>query len=172
MPDPWAQYHIGQSSQAATNATMPASGPMPSMGVPPPVVQGQRTMVPFDSRNWSASHIKVAKELKPFNGSDSNYRTWANRVRDHFIEVNADWRWVFAEIEKQKVRIPMSSQTMTVIHDDTHLAIQVDFRWISAVLWTFLGKHVVDTLYDNRNTMIGGSDSNGVELREGLLHET
>ena len=53
---------------------------------------------------------------------------------------------------------------MTVIHDDTHLAIQVDFRWISAVLWTFLGKHVVDTLYDNRNTMIGGSDSNGVEL--------
>ena len=164
MPDPWAHYHNGQSSQAATNTTMPASGPMPNMGVPPPVVQGQRTMVPFDSRNWSASHIKVAKELKPFNGSDSNYRTWANRVRDHFIEVNADWRWVFAEIEKQKVRIPMSSQTMTVIHDDTHLAIQVDFRWISAVLWTFLGKHVVDTLYDNRNTMIGGSDSNGVEL--------
>ena len=159
MPDPWANWNGGQSSHAATNTSLPASMPMA-----PPVVQGQRTLVPFDTRNWSVSHVKVSKELKTFNGSDSSYRTWASRVRDHFTEVNADWGLVFDEIEKQKVRIPMSSQTLAVLHSGTNLAVQIDFRWASSVLWTFIGKHVNDTLYDNRSTMTGGNDNNGVEL--------
>ena len=164
LPDPWSQYLGGQHSQAATGSAMPASGSVPPMGATQHMAQGQRTLVNFDVRNWSASHAKVTKELKPFNGSDSNYRTWANRIRDHFTEVNADWGLVFAEIEKQKVRIPTSSQTLAYIHTNNNLSVQVDFRWVSSVLWTFIGKHVSDTLYDNRSTMTGGNDNNGVEL--------
>ena len=43
----------------------------------------------FDGRKWSIAHAKVSKELKPFTGVDAHYRTWANRIKDHFKEHNA-----------------------------------------------------------------------------------
>jgi hypothetical protein len=76
--------------------------------------------------------------------------------------VNADWAYVFAEIEKQKVSIPMSAQTLSFLHTADG-AIQVDFRWVSNVLWTFMGKHISDVMYNNRSAMAGGTE-NGVEL--------
>ena len=48
-----------------------------------------------------------------------------------------------AEIEKQKDCIPMSGQTLSFLHTADG-AIQVDFRWVSNVLWTFMGKHISD----------------------------
>ena len=51
---------------------------------------------------WGVADMKISKELKPFNGTDGMYRTWAQRVKDHFTEKNPDWYYVFAEIEKQK----------------------------------------------------------------------
>ena len=41
--------------------------------------------------------------------------------------------------------------------------VQVDFAWISNVLWTFIGRNVSDTLYGNRSAMASGPD-NGIEL--------
>ena len=119
-------------------------------------------MKAWDIKEWSIAHAKVSKELKPFQGTDSTYRTWASRVRDHFKEVNSDWGLVFSEIEKQPAAIPMSNQTMSQLLSDNQL-VQVDFRWVSNVLWTFIGKNVSDVLYGNRSAMASGPD-NGIEL--------
>ena len=69
---------------------------------------------------------------------------------------------MFAEIEKQKVHIPMSVQSLAFLYT-ARGSIQVDFRWVSNVLWTFIGKHISDVLYNNRNAMAGGTE-NGIEL--------
>ena len=116
----------------------------------------------WDPKEWSVANAKVSKELKPFNGTDSAYRTWASRVKDHFKEVNPDWALVFSEIEKQKCAIPLSSQVMSQLFSDSHM-VQVDFRWITNALWTFIGKNVTDSLYGNRSPMANGPD-NGIEL--------
>ena len=119
-------------------------------------------MKPWDVKEWSIAHAKVSKELKPFQGTDSTYRTWAGRVRDHFKEVNSDWGLVFSEIEKQKSTIPMSAQHFSA-GLTAERQVQVDFAWISNVLWTFIGRNVSDTLYGNRSAMASGPD-NGIEL--------
>ena len=119
-------------------------------------------MKPWDVKEWSIAHAKVSKELKPFQGTDSTYRTWAGRVRDHFKEVNSDWGLVFSEIEKQKSTIPMSAQIFSAVLT-AERQVQVDFAWISNVLWTFIGRNVSDTLYGNRSAMASGPD-NGIEL--------
>ena len=49
------------------------------------------------------AHAQVSKELRPFTGGDASYRTWANRIKDHFREVNADWAYAFAEMEKRTI---------------------------------------------------------------------
>ena len=152
-PDPWADYTAGRSP------TIQQQAPQPS----PVQVGAQRLSVKaWDVKEWSIAHLKVSKELKPFMGTDATYRTWAGRVRDHFKEVNADWGLVFSEIEKQKIPIPMSAQTLTYLFT-TERQVQVDFAWISNVLWTFMGKNVSDTLYGNRSAMASGPD-NGIEL--------
>ena len=88
-PDPWAQYT--GSSSAPANSTSPLFGSQLtrdfSRGHSGPVEPQPKH---FDERSWSIAHAKVSKELKPFTGVDSNYRAWANRIKDHFREVNAD----------------------------------------------------------------------------------
>ena len=56
----------------------------------------------------------------------------------------------------------MSVQTLSFLHTADG-AIQVDFRWVSNVLWPFMGKHISDVMYNNRSAMAGGTE-NGVEL--------
>ena len=116
----------------------------------------------WDEKQWSVTHAKVSKELKPFAGVDSTYRTWASRVKDHFKEVNADWGLIFAEIEKQKTYIPLSSQNLSYLYTPSR-QVQVDFGYVSMALWTFMGKNISDVLYGNRSAMASGPD-NGIEL--------
>ena len=156
-PDPWASYVAG--SQAAPPMASSYNAPTPVVAAP---VAGQVIIQHWDERQWNIGYAKVSKELKPFNGSDSAYRTWAGRVRDHFKEVNRDWALVFAEIEKQQSVIPMSSQIMCYLGAPGR-QVQVDFSWISNVLWTFLGKHIIDSMYGHRSAVASGPD-NGVEL--------
>ena len=87
----------------------------------------------WDEKQWSVTHAKVSKELKPFSGVDSTYRTWASRVKDHFKEVNADWGLIFAEIEKQKTYIPLSSQNLSYLYTPSR-QVQVDFGYVSMAL--------------------------------------
>lgn len=74
--------------------------------------------------------------------------------------------YVFLEIEKQKVQIPKSSRVVSTLFT-AEGNIQVDFRWASNALWTFIGKHVTDTIYTNRSTLCGGGE-NGIELWRAL----
>ena len=83
-------------------------------------------------------------------------------MKDHIEEKNADWGLVFLEIEKRRLPIPWSAQVMSLLFDEG-LNVQVDFKWVSNALWTFIGKHISDTLYNNRNSMAGGGE-NGIEL--------
>ena len=85
-PDPWAHYHA--TYVAGSQAATPMAPPVAAAAGPVSIQQ-------WDEKRWDISHAKVSKELKPFNGSDSAYRTWAGRVRDHFKEVNRDWALFF-----------------------------------------------------------------------------
>ena len=154
-PDPWASYHA--TYVAGSQAAPPMAPPVAAASA-----AGQVIIQHWDERRWDISHAKVSKELKPFNGSDSAYRTWAGRVRDHFKEVNRDWALVFAEIEKQQTVIPMNSQNLCYLTAPGR-QVQVDFAWVTNVLWTFLGKHIVDSMYGHRSAVASGPD-NGVEL--------
>ena len=158
-PDPWAAswaaYSTGQVPQSIPQAVVQPQTQFP-------IGAARLTMKHWDSKEWNISFAKVSKELKPFQGTDSTYRTWASRVRDHFKEVNSDWGLVFSEIEKQKTTIPMSSQVSTSLFT-TDRQVQVDFAWISNVLWTFIGKNISDVLYMNRSAMANGP-YNGIEI--------
>ena len=97
---------------------------------------------PFDFREWNAVDIKVAKELKPFNGTHAAYKTWANRVKDHFKKNNKSWGNLFSEIEAQKTPISRTNLTTRTFNGDG-FTFEVDLAWASNALWTFIGEHVV-----------------------------
>ena len=154
IPDPWAEYSAGRPQVIQQPLSQPPVSQIP-------VGASRLVTKHWDVKEWSIAHAKVSKELKPFQGTDSTYRTWAGRVRDHFKEVNSDWGLVFSEIEKQTSTIPMSAQTIANLFT-AERQVQIDFAWISNVLWTFIGKNVSDTLYANRSAMASGPD-NGIE---------
>ena len=117
-------FHIGSPLSAPTpvvEANPPGLDPWsnfqpPSMAagsaLPNPMDAGSKK--PWDPRIWSISEAKVSKELKPFDGSHAKYRTWANRVKDHFKKKYGDWEFVFEEIEKQKV--PISKELLVTTY--------------------------------------------------------
>ena len=154
-PDPWHQYSQTQAAAGINASTYVAA--------PPAAPAASVTTKYWDERQWSITHAKVSKELKPFNGSDAGYRTWAGRVKDHFKEVNKYWALVFAEIERQQSVIPMSSQTLAFLQAPSGEHVQVDFAWVTNVLWTFIGRNIIDTMYGNRSAVASGPD-NGIEL--------
>ena len=154
-PDPWHQYSQTQAAAGINASTYVAA--------PPAAPAASVTTKYWDERQWSITHAKVSKELKPFNGSDAGYRTWAGRVKDHFKEVNKFWAMVFAEIERQQSVIPMSSQTLAFLQAPSGEHVQVDFAWVTNVLWTFIGRNIIDTMYGNRSAVASGPD-NGIEL--------
>ena len=160
IPDPWHQYSTAQAAVGGQTSTY---------GVTPPAVASSHAPAAqvsdkyWDERQWTIAHQKVSKELKPFNGSDSNYRTWASRVKDHFKEANKYWALVFAEIERQQSVIPLSAQVMSFLQGPGGERVQVDVAWVSNVLWTFIGRNIIDTMYSNRSAIASGPD-NGIEL--------
>lgn len=130
--DPWA--HAAQKNNPGP---MAPDAPLPRAN--------------WDSRAWDVSAMKISKKLKPFNGMDSAYRTWSNRVKDFFAEKNPSWLLIFNVIEKHKEPIGRELlRTVTIPGDGYDL--DIDFRWVSNSLWTFIGKHLVDSIYSNRNT--------------------
>ena len=87
--DPWAAFAKSRTSQAPTDAYAPHQNPPPSANSGPrPAPQGPHK--PWDARMWSIADAKVSKELRPFNGTHQTYKTWANRVKDHFIKKSSD----------------------------------------------------------------------------------
>ena len=121
----------------------------------------------FDSRDWNAVDIMTSKELKPFNGTHGAYKIWANRVKDHFKKKNKCWGYLFSEIPAQKSPI---SKTHLVTRSFTvdDCTFEVDLSWASNALWTFIGEHVIDTVYNNRGLLCGGGE-NGLELWRALF---
>ena len=89
-----------------------------SAAPPPPVAPNGEVHKPWDVRNWSAADTKVTKELKPFNGTHATYKTWANRVKDHFKKKNGDWARVFQEVESQRASISKEMLKMGNIFAD------------------------------------------------------
>ena len=116
---------------------------------------------------WSIADAKVSKELRPFNGTHQTYKTWANRVKDHFIKKNSDWHYLFHEVEAQKTPIARDLLKMSWMHGNG-CTLDVDFSWCANALWTFVGEHVIDTVYNNRNVLAGGHN-NGLELWRSLF---
>ena len=52
-------------------------------------------------------------------------------------------------------------------------SMDIDFAWVSKALWTFIGEHVTDNVYNNRGVLAGGGE-NGLELWRALFvkHES
>ena len=111
---------------------------------------------------WSIAEAKVSKELKPFDGSHSKYEIWANRIKDHFKKKYSDWEYLFDEVEAQKVPISKDRLVSSYLNADGY-SFDIDVAYCSNSLWTFIGEHVVDTMYNNRSVLAGGSN-NGLEL--------
>ena len=160
IPDPWHQYSTAQAAVGGQTSTYGVTPPAAASSHAPAAQASDKY---WDERQWTIAHQKVSKELKPFNGSDSSYRTWANRVKDHFKEANKYWALVFAEIERQPSAIPLSAQGMSFLQGPGGERVQVDFAWVSNVLWTFIGRNIIDTMYSNRSAIASGPD-NGIEL--------
>ena len=148
--DPWAQA-------AGQNSARP----------PPMAPQSHLGRRAWDPKMWGVADMKISKELKPFNGTDGMYRTWAQRVKDHFTEKNLDWSYVFAEIERQKEPIGKESLVLNYLTGEGY-TFDIDFKWVANSLWTFIGKHLVDTIYVNRGILSGGNN-NGLELWRALF---
>ena len=177
QPDPWFTFAQSRTSYSSGEARPPAENlgwgssttpqsPSPSTTAPT-MVPPRGSSRPFESRDWNAAEIKVAKELKPFNGTHAAYKTWANRVKDHFKKKNGFWGYVFTEIEAQKTPIG-KNHLMTKSFNADGFSFDVDLAWASNALWTFVGEHVVDTVYNNRGILSGGGD-NGLELWRALF---
>ena len=103
--DPWSNFQ--QSRTAYASGGIPASNPVPLVGTRPPMhapgpASGNRK--PWDPRSWSASEIKVAKELKPFSGLHSTYKIWANRVKDHFKKKTAIGHISLLKLKRRKLK--------------------------------------------------------------------
>ena len=169
-PDPWFEFAQSRSAYSSGPPAAPAGFGMNSAPRAPVVAQVLVPPVgavrPFDLREWNAVDIKVAKELKPFNGSHGAYKIWANRVKDHFRKKNNCWGHLFNEIEGHKLPICKQHLVMRSFNVDGCL-FEVDLSWASNALWTFIGEHVVDTVYTNRGILSGGCE-NGLELWRGL----
>ena len=167
--DPWNNFAQSRSAYASGGATLnstpQARAPDENANGPQPRNAGVHK--PWEPREWSASEIKVAKELKPFIGSHTAYKIWANRVKDHFRKKNFDWSHLFTEIESQKTQIPKSTLKHGYLKGDGY-TFDVDFAWVSNALWTFIGEHVVDSVYNNRSVLSGGGE-NGLELWRALF---
>lgn len=166
--DPWSKFAQSRSaySSGGLNHPQPVNVPSPTPPTPAPgpavPLRAPVTHKSWDLKLWSVCDTKVSKELKPFNGKHSTYKIWANRVKDHFIEKNGDWHYIFAEIETQKAPITRDLLKFSYINADGYTA-DVDFGWCASALWTLIGKHVIDSVYNNRNVLAGGHN-NGLEL--------
>ena len=64
-------------------------------------------------------------------------------------EKNAHWLMIFNEIEKQMEPVNKDTLRVGVLHGSGY-TVSVDFRSIANALWTFIGKHLVGTIYSNR----------------------
>jgi hypothetical protein len=105
--------------------------------------------------------------LKPFDGSHGKYKVWASRLKDHFIKRNPDWQFLFTEIESHKFPFTKDNLKLGFLKTEQY-TIDIDFAWTATTLWTFIGEHVVDSLYNIRNVLAGGHN-NGLELWRALF---
>ena len=178
-PDPWFAFSQSRSaySSGAPQSPIASNGwnvNAPSQPPSPPVMPPTPTPAapsgahrPFDSKDWNAVDVKVAKELKPFNGTHAAYKIWAGRVKDHFKKKNKCWGYLFGEIEAQKAPIHRANLVMRSFNIEG-CSFEVDLAWASNQVWTFVGEHVVDTIYTNRGILSGGGE-NGLELWRALF---
>ena len=74
---------------------------------------------------------------------------------------------LFEAIEKQKVPIS-KDRLITVYLNADGYSFDIDVAYCSNSLWTFIGEHVVDTIYNNRSVLAGGNN-NGLELWRALF---
>ena len=173
QPDPWSNFSRSRTAYSSGGAPTSAennrwnSGAAPPSPFPAAYAAPVGTHRPFDAREWNAVDVKVAKELKPFNGTHAAYKIWANRVKDHFKKKNTCWGHLFSEIEAQKIPINKNSLVLRTFNVDGR-TYEVDLAWASNAIWTFVGEHVVDTVYTNRGILCGGGE-NGLELWRGLF---
>ena len=168
-PDPWAAFERSRTS-VASNGQAPPNAPFVAAPTPNPHPGPQSAHgphKPWDARMWSTTEAKVSKELRPFNGTHTTYKTWANRVKDHFIKKNADWHYLFREVEAQKAPIARDLLKVSWLNGNGY-TMEVDVGWCASALWTFIGEHVIDTVYNNRNVLAGGHN-NGLELWRALF---
>ena len=169
--DPWANfansrtsYSSGGLNSTSTPTAAPTLGSV--MDPPPGMASTPVTHKPWDSKLWSTNE-KVSKELKPFDGSHGKYKIWASRLKDHFIKRNPDWQFLFTEIESHKFPVTKDNLKLGFLKTEQY-TIDIDFAWTATTLWTFIGEHVVDSLYNIRNVLAGGHN-NGLELWRALF---
>ena len=161
--DPWATFAQNRSTNSSGGPGQGGFGP----GHPTPPAPAQAAHRTWDPRMWSTADAKVSKELKPFNGTHASYKIWANRVKDHFTKKNPDWHHVFVVVESQKTPVSRDLLKVSWLRADGY-TFDVDFGWCANALWAFIGEHVIDTVYNNRNVLAGGHN-NGLELWRSLF---
>ena len=129
------------------------------MDPPPGMASTPVTHTPWDSKLWSTNE-KVSKELKPFDGSHVKYKIWASRLKDHFIKRNPDWQFLLTEMESHKFPVTKNNPKLGFLKTEQY-TIDIDCAWTATTLWTFIGEHVVDSLYNIRKVLAGGGGGHG-----------
>ena len=120
----------------------------------------------YSAKEWKLTDKKTSKEMKAFDGV-SNYKNWAERVREHCMSVNAGWIRLlfFMQRESRQLNWAFLSQTTFDTLGGHHLV------ELSSFLWCFLGHVMTDAIHPRRVALAGGEESNGFELWRRLRWE-
>ena len=78
------------------------------------------------------------------------------------------YKFLFAEIESAKSVVTKSHLRVGHMIGDQY-TFDIDFGWVANVLWTFIGEHVTDTVYNNRGVLAGGHN-NGLDNTPSITH--
>ena len=160
--DSWANFlsatkppGLGESGTAAPPAQTP---PAVSFGAS----NTTSTMVGFIETRWNIDR-KVSKELEAFDDRWENYEGWYSRIREHAAQGNQLYLRIFDLIEATPR--PIRNDELADLKVE---GLQVDWKWISVKLWTFIGDHVTDLIHSRRVQLTLGEEFNGLELWRAL----
>ena len=156
--DPWMngrtpQFAVPQTPQRAA-PVQPASW---TAQAPPPA--GQDGGSNGNRNPWSISK-KISREINPFKGVSIHYKTWHHRMRNNWVRENTGYATLIKMIEAET-----SPMTWEIIKHGVMLSGKmVDLVYVATQMWSSIGDHLDDTMFDRMSQLASGEDENGVEL--------
>ena len=105
---------------------------------------------PFDSDKWDVVK-KPPRNVDPFNGTTSTYRTWNARVKEHVMGKQPGWMRVIQLIEAE----PKPYTNVMIKTFDEIDGKPVDCAWLSNHLWSLICSNVTNDVFTHRVAFAG-----------------